>query len=62
MLILSARKGESIFLFGKTIKVQVVNVVGNCVRLGFDMPPEVDAVTEKKLLEEFRKQQEASKE
>ena len=55
MLILGARKGEKIYLNNGTIKIQVINICGNIVRLGFDLPKGVDAMTEKKLVEELQK-------
>ena len=40
MLVLTRKPGESIVIAG-SIKVTVVSVEGNRVRLGFEAPPEV---------------------
>lgn len=40
MLVLSRKDGESIFI-GDNIKITIVSIRGDKVRLGFDVPPEI---------------------
>jgi carbon storage regulator len=58
MLVLSRKEGEKIIV-GDTIKVTVLEIRGNKVRLGFDAPDDVqiyrDEVAQKIRLEEIEK-------
>lgn len=45
MLVLSRKKGQSV-LVGREIKVVVVEVTGDTVRLGFEAPPELEIFRE----------------
>lgn len=41
MLVLARKKGQSIII-GKNIKIMVVEVTGDTVRLGIEAPPELE--------------------
>jgi carbon storage regulator len=58
MLVLSRRRDEAIIIrhrSGKEIRLVVVDVRGNKVRLGIEAPPEVSIVREEILKQEFCK-------
>ncbi|KTD65358.1 carbon storage regulator [Legionella spiritensis] len=42
MLILSRRVGEQVLINNGTIQVKLLEVKGNCARIGFCAPPETD--------------------
>jgi len=62
MLVRAAKKGESLYLFGGKVKIQVVSIQGSIVRLGFDTPEEVDVKTEKQIIAEWQSQQSGEEE
>jgi len=59
MLVLSREKDQAVYIDGEKIKITIVDIIGNRVRLGIDAPPHMPVYREE-LYKAIQRGQQAS--